>query len=258
MTELLRDNLPPPPQRRPYYVGASTNSRIRGWTRTSSYINRSAGTMANAARQILNMMPGIGSASSGQDVNAITNMAGNIIGGMVSLMNPWNMMREMTGVMRNPLNMFSLGQRMLTGTVGQTTKGSNASTSRTGNTTLRSGYKPQSGGQAPILQFAHIIELTARPGQARRAIDIIGEQVIPTIIQPAEGFIDEIVLLSLADPNQVTAISFWDNQEVSDRFDRYGFDQTSALLTDVVAAPPQRSHFNVGASTNPSIFGWSQ
>ena len=111
---------------------------------------------------------------------------------------------------------------------------------------------------APILQFAHIIELDTKPGRAREAIDIIGQQAIPTIIQPAEGFIDEIVLASLSDPNHVTAISFWDNQEVSDRFDGYGFDQVSVLLRDVLAAPPRRRPYNVGASTNPRILGWSQ
>jgi hypothetical protein len=42
-------------------------------------------------------------------------------------------------------------------------------------------------------------------------------------IQPASGLIDEIVLLSLENPNQVTAFTFWRSKEDSDRFD--GFDE---------------------------------
>lgn len=109
---------------------------------------------------------------------------------------------------------------------------------------------------APILQFAHIIELDAKPGRAKEAIDIIAEQAIPNIIQPSEGFIDGIVLASLSDPNHVTAISFWENQEVSDRFG--GFNQVNELLKDVLAAQPRRRPYNVGCSTNPRILGWSQ
>jgi len=256
--DLLRDDLTAPPQRRPFYVGASTNSRIRGWTRAPSSSNRWTDTMAGATRQILDAMPGGGSALSGQNVNVVTNMAGNMMRGMVSLMNPWNMMREMAGIMTNPLNMFSLGQRMLTGTVGRPTRDIDAGTSSAYNTINTTTQRDQSRGRAPVLQFAHVIELTTTPGRGRRAVDIIGEQAIPNIIQPADGFIDEIVLLSLTDPNHVTAISFWENKEVSDRFDRYGLDQVSALLTDVLAGRPQYRPFNVGASTNPNILGWSQ
>src|SRR5215471_18863292 len=86
--------------------------------------------------------------------------------------------------------------------------------------------------------FCHIIELTAKPGQARRAVEIIGNQAIPTVIQPAEGFVDEIVLLSLSDPNHVTAFSFWQNKDYSDKFDAYGFDAVTVMVQETLAAPP--------------------
>src|SRR5262249_47885611 len=104
--------------------------------------------------------------------------------------------------------------------------------------------------------FCHIIELTAKPGQARRAVEIIGNQAIPTVIQPAEGFVDEIVLLSLSDPNHVTAFSFWQNKDYSDKFDAYGFDAVTVMVQETLAAPPERRPFDVGASTNPRIQGW--
>jgi quinol monooxygenase YgiN len=167
---------------------------------------------------------------------------------MVELMNPATMFREMTRTMMNPLNMISLGQRLLSGSVQQPGRGGCAD----------APASPRAGGAAPATRTSNIIELDARPGQGRQVVDIIGEQAIPTIILPSEGFTDEIVLLSLSDPNHVTAISFWENEEAPQRFDRYGFAQVSALLRDVLAAPPQRRHYTVGAATNADILGRSR
>jgi choline dehydrogenase-like flavoprotein len=155
-----------------------------------------------------------------------------------------NMSRAMLGLM-NPLNALTFGQRLLTG-----------SARLAGDTgAMMLGAQPGSGASSPM--FGHIIELTAKPGQGRKLVDLIGNPAIPRIIQPAEGFVDEIVLLSDTDPNHVTAISFWQSREVSDRFDSYGFDQVTNVLQDVLAAPPMRRPFDVGASTNPRIRGWA-
>jgi len=43
------------------------------------------------------------------------NVALNMIQGMANMMNPANMFREMLGIMTNPLSVFTLGQRMLSG-----------------------------------------------------------------------------------------------------------------------------------------------
>jgi choline dehydrogenase-like flavoprotein len=254
VSELLKDVLTSTARRYPYNVGASTNSRIRGWTRTPNSA-RPTGKPAASAGKGPNGAPGAGSPLP--DLNAIPAMTGNLFRGMFSLLNPMTMFREMTGIMTNPLSFFSLGQRMLAGTLQQPPPPG-------GDRPPAPAPQPRPGsrapvsriGVAPILQFAHVIELDAKPGRAKEAIEIIGEQAIPRIILPSEGFIDGIVLASLADPNHVTAISFWEDQEVSDRFE--GFDQVTELLKDVLAAPPRRRPYNVGASTNPRILGWSQ
>jgi choline dehydrogenase-like flavoprotein/heme-degrading monooxygenase HmoA len=238
----LRDVLSGSPRRRPYSVGFSTNPRIRGWGRASDS-NRRPGRGASD-----------GAGSSGRSLNAVTDVAGNMMRGMVELMNPTTMLREMTGIMMNPLNMFSLGRRLMSGSVQQ----QQGRPRDSGTNSARADAPRQTRGGAQTLQTVNIIELDARPGQASRVIDLIGEQAIPTIIRPFEGFIDEIVLLSLSDPNHVTAISFWENEEAPQRFNQYGFSQVSALLRDVLAGAPQRRHYIVVASTNPDILGWSR
>jgi len=256
VSELLKDVLTSTARRYPYYVGASTNPRIRGWTRTPSSV-RVTGRPAASAGNRSNVAAPAGSVRS--DLNAMPNMVGNLFRGIAGLMNPITMLREMTGLMTNPFNVFSLGQRMLMGSLQQPTQPSGARIPRPTSGPRPGSRAPVSrSGVAPILQFVHIIELDTKPGRAREATDIIGERAIPTIIQPAEGFIDGIVLISLSDANHVTALSFWEDQEVSDRFDGYGFNQVSELLKDVLAAQPRRRRYNVGASTNPRILGWSQ
>lgn len=210
VTVMVQETLAAPPERRPFDVGASTNPRIQGWVRIPPALGRANGPVVGAPRS---------------DLGGITDLAANMFQGMV-------------GVMTNPMSMFTLGERILSGTAGQASAA-------------------QPGGAANSTMFCHIIELTAKPGQARKVVEIIGEQAIPTIIQPAEGFVDEIVLLSQSDPNHVTAFSFWENKDYSDKFDAYGFNAVTVLVQDVLAAPPERRPFDVGASTNPRIHGWT-
>lgn len=210
VTVMVQETLAAPPERRPFDVGASTNPRIQGWVRIPPAVGRANGPVVGAPRS---------------DLGGITDLAANMFQGMV-------------GVMTNPMSMFTLGERILSGTAGQASAA-------------------QPGGAANSTMFCHIIELTAKPGQARKVVEIIGEQAIPTIIQPAEGFVDEIVLLSQSDPNHVTAFSFWENKDYSDKFDAYGFNAVTVLVQDVLAAPPERRPFDVGASTNPRIHGWT-
>jgi quinol monooxygenase YgiN len=256
VSELLKDVLTETATRHPYNVGASTNPRIRGWSPAPIPNRAGRGT----ASTVSNSNP-VGGASSIPGLNAIPNVAGNMIRGMVGLMNPLTMFREMAGIMTNPANIFTVGQRLLTGLVPQQMQeGGNLNRTPAPAPVPRPGSRaPVSrSGTAPILQFAHLIDLDTKPGRAREAVDIIGNQAIPTIIQPAEGFRDGIVMLSLSNPNHITAISFWEDKDISDRFDTYGFEKVNELLKDVLAVPVRRRKFYVGASTNPRILGWSQ
>ena len=119
-------------------------------------------------------------------------------------------------------------------------------TSSTGNTIAKE--------QGPM--YSHIIELTAKPGQAKALVDIIRDRAIPEIIRASPGFVDEIILLSDNDPNHVSAISFWKSKQDGDNFFQSGFAQVSAMTQPYLNAKPERGGFVVGASTNGNIVGW--
>jgi len=146
------------------------------------------------------------------------------------------MFREIAGIMLNPLKMFNLGEQMLTG--------------------RKPGRDTESSEGQRSSMYSHIIELTSKPGQAKQLIDAIRDIAIPQVIRPSQGFIDEIVLLSAADPNHVSAISFWRSREDGELFFSTGFAKVRAITQAFLSRPPERSEFVVGASTNNQIVGW--
>ena len=101
--------------------------------------------------------------------------------------------------------------------------------------------------------FSHIIELTAKPGEAKLLVSAIRTRAIPEVIQQAEGFIDQIVLISATNPDHVSAISFWKSRESGDHFFQHGFREVSEITTPFLRAKPESHEFSVAASTNDRI-----
>jgi quinol monooxygenase YgiN len=105
----------------------------------------------------------------------------------------------------------------------------------------------------PTSMVSHIIELTAKPGQAELLVAAIHNRAIPEVIQHAAGFVDQIVLVSATDPEHVSAISFWTSKESGDQFFQNGFKEVSAITAPFLSAKPEAYEFIVVASTNDRI-----
>jgi choline dehydrogenase-like flavoprotein/heme-degrading monooxygenase HmoA len=211
------------------------------------------------------------SGSFRRDAGPLPAMGAGMLGGLVGMMtDPVQLVRGMTGLMTNPMSALAVGGRLLSATAqqaidlgarmfpaspgpaGAAPAGPAAPAGQAMPAGAAAPARPGEGSDRP---FAHIIELECQPGQATTVVETIRDRAIPDVIQPAPGFVDEIVLLSIDDPNHVTAISFWRSEEAADRFNADGFDKISALLQRFLAAKPQRRQFDVGASTDPGIRG---
>ena len=55
--------------------------------------------------------------------------------------------------------------------------------------------------------FTRVVEMTSKSGKSQELAKIINEKGVP-ILKKQRGFVDEIVLVSHADPNCVLALSF--------------------------------------------------
>jgi choline dehydrogenase-like flavoprotein/heme-degrading monooxygenase HmoA len=198
---------------------------------------RTAGKMAASSRQNFDAMPRVAqrefsetAAFSSQDFDSMPRLVRDLARGMI-------------GVMMIPFNIFAMGGQLLLGRLGNAAAGAGAATQ----------YKQEKERQP---MYCQVVELTAQPGRAKELINAFRDQVMPQIVRPSEGFVDEIVLLSDADPNQVAAISFWRSKTDLERFKTTGLARVSALLQPLLSARPERREFVVGASTNDHIVGW--
>src|SRR5712691_2079036 len=60
--------------------------------------------------------------------------------------------------------------------------------------------------------FTRVVEMTSKSGKSQELANIIDEKAVP-ILKKQRGFVDEIVLVSHANPDRVSALSFWNKQE---------------------------------------------
>ena len=101
----------------------------------------------------------------------------------------------------------------------------------------------------------HVIELTTQPGQVNELVEVIDRQALPQVIEPYEGFVDEIVLIADTEPNHVTSINFWRTERDAKRSEETGFAKLQALFQPLLSASPELEEFIVGASTDYRIVG---
>lgn len=73
---------------------------------------RTADRMLASAAPAWSWGPG---AAAGQDWSGVPALAANALAAMTSLANPANLLREMAGILTNPMSIFTLGARLLSG-----------------------------------------------------------------------------------------------------------------------------------------------
>ena len=100
--------------------------------------------------------------------------------------------------------------------------------------------------------FTRVVEVTAKPGKARELSRTIGDKIL-NILRNQPGFVDELVLISEDNPDQIFALSFWKTRENADNYNREHFSEITKLIQPLSEAPPKVRVFNVEQSTIPKI-----
>jgi len=60
--------------------------------------------------------------------------------------------------------------------------------------------------------FSRVVAVRTKEGKARQLAKTIEEKILP-ILESQTGFVDEVVLISDTEPDQILALSFWKNPE---------------------------------------------
>ena len=95
--------------------------------------------------------------------------------------------------------------------------------------------------------FTRIVEMTSKSGKSQELANIINEKGVP-ILKKQRGFVDEIVLVSHADPDRVLALSFWNKQEDAEQYQREQYQKIHDMLRHLLQSEPTIRTFDVHTS----------
>jgi len=94
--------------------------------------------------------------------------------------------------------------------------------------------------------FTRVVAVRTKEGRARQLAKTIQEKILP-ILESQTGFVDEVVLISNTDPDQILALSFWKNQEDAERYTHEQFPRINEVISHLVESAPVSRTFNVDA-----------
>jgi heme-degrading monooxygenase HmoA len=100
--------------------------------------------------------------------------------------------------------------------------------------------------------FGRVVAVNTKEGKARELAKTIQEKILP-ILQSQPGFVDEIVLISDTDPDQVLALSFWESQQDAERYTHEEYPRINELISDLVSSAPVSRTFNVDAFSSHKV-----
>ncbi|MGB7586205.1 MAG: antibiotic biosynthesis monooxygenase [Terriglobales bacterium] len=100
--------------------------------------------------------------------------------------------------------------------------------------------------------FTRVLELTSKPGKSRELSNAINEKAVP-ILQKQGGFVDEMVLVSNAEPDRILALSFWKTKEDAERYHREQYKNITDSLRHLMGSEPTIRNFDVHTSSGLKI-----
>ncbi len=100
--------------------------------------------------------------------------------------------------------------------------------------------------------FTRVVELTCKSGKAQELANTIDEKAIP-ILKKQRGFVDEMVLVSDAEPNRILGISIWNNKADAEQYHREQFPKIHDLVRHLLDTDPVVRTFDVHTSTTHRI-----
>ncbi len=94
--------------------------------------------------------------------------------------------------------------------------------------------------------FSRVVAVRTKEGKARQLARTVQERILP-ILQHQPGFVDEIVLISDTEPDQILALSFWKTQKDAERYTHEQFPRINELISHLVESAPVSRTFIVDA-----------
>jgi quinol monooxygenase YgiN len=100
--------------------------------------------------------------------------------------------------------------------------------------------------------FTRVVEMTSRPGKSQELTKLINEKAV-SILKQQRGFVDAIVLVAHAEPDRVLALSFWNNKEDAEKYQRDHYQTIHDALRHLLETEPEIQTFDVHTSIGHKI-----
>ena len=81
--------------------------------------------------------------------------------------------------------------------------------------------------------FSRVVAVRTKPEKARQFAETIEDKVLP-ILEEQPGFVDEIILVSDTEPDEILALSFWESQQDAERYTHEQYPRINELISHLV------------------------
>jgi heme-degrading monooxygenase HmoA len=81
--------------------------------------------------------------------------------------------------------------------------------------------------------FSRVVAVRTKRGKARDLAETIHDRIVP-MLEDQPGFVDEILLVSDAEPDQILDLSFWESQEDAERYTHEQCPRIDDLISHLV------------------------
>jgi heme-degrading monooxygenase HmoA len=100
--------------------------------------------------------------------------------------------------------------------------------------------------------FTRVVEMTSKSGKSQELANTINDRAVP-ILRKQHGFVDEIVLVSSEEPDEVLAVSFWNKREDAEEYQREQYQRIHDTVRHLLETEPELRTFDVHTSTTHKI-----
>jgi quinol monooxygenase YgiN len=100
--------------------------------------------------------------------------------------------------------------------------------------------------------FTRIVECNVKPGKSEEFTRKIDQEIIP-ILKDQPGFVDESILVSTTNREQIFSISTWRSREDAERYNREHYPRIVSRVEPLLTGPPEVQTFEVRSSVTHKI-----
>lgn len=100
--------------------------------------------------------------------------------------------------------------------------------------------------------FTRVVAVRTKKGKSGELGKTIRHKILP-ILEDQPGFVDEILLVSNTEPDQILSLSFWKSQQDAERYTHEEYPRVNELISHLVRSPPVSRTFNVDIFTSHKI-----